>query len=149
LDGDYISQQFSKGAGREFGKAYYVDTENFFSQGTFEVKTGFASSPLVYLNGSGVSGSASSGGPIAYAVGPCRLGYGSIFDSCNDPSFELYSSTGVIVPGVKLYYDQYGNSPVSGYKWLVDTQHDCQIWSINTTTGEVIADEGYNCPYCV
>lgn len=57
LDTDYISQQFAKGANREFGKAYYVDTENFFSQGTFEVKTGIASSPLTYLQFTGVSGS--------------------------------------------------------------------------------------------
>lgn len=57
LDGDYISQQYSKLANREFGKQYYVDTENFFSQGTFEVKTTLASSPLVYLSGTGQSGS--------------------------------------------------------------------------------------------
>jgi hypothetical protein len=57
LDGDYVSQQFSKEANREFGKSYYIDTENFFSQGTFEVKTGMASSPLVYLTGTGTSGS--------------------------------------------------------------------------------------------
>ena len=57
LDGDYISQQFSKSANREFGKAYYVDQENYFSQGTFEVKTGMASSPLIYLSGTGTSGS--------------------------------------------------------------------------------------------
>ena len=60
LDGDYVSQQFSKAANREYGKSYYVDTENFFSQGTFEVKSGFASTPLVYLAGTGTSGSAQS-----------------------------------------------------------------------------------------
>lgn len=59
LDNDYVSQQFSKEANREFGKTYYVDTQNFFSQGTFEVKTSFASSPLIYLDGTGVSGSQS------------------------------------------------------------------------------------------
>lgn len=58
LDGDYVSQQFSKAANREYGKEYFVDTENFFSQGTFEVKTKFASTPLVYLEGTGTSGSA-------------------------------------------------------------------------------------------
>jgi hypothetical protein len=58
LDGDYISQQFSKAAGREYGKSYYVDTENFFSQGKFEVKSGFASTPLAYLTNTGTSGSA-------------------------------------------------------------------------------------------
>jgi len=57
LDGDYISQQFAKGSGREYGKASYIDTQNYYSQGTFEVKTGFASSPLIYLSATGVSGS--------------------------------------------------------------------------------------------
>jgi hypothetical protein len=57
LDQDYISQQFSKLANREYGKTYYVDTENFFSQGNFEVKTSFASSPIIYLQGTGISGS--------------------------------------------------------------------------------------------
>jgi hypothetical protein len=57
LDRDYISQQFNNLANREYGKTYYVDTENFFSQGKYEVKTGLASSPLIYLQGTGVSGS--------------------------------------------------------------------------------------------
>lgn len=61
LDGDYISQQFSKAENREYGKTYYVDTENFFSQGNFEVKTKFASTPLGYLANTGTSGSAQSG----------------------------------------------------------------------------------------
>lgn len=60
LDNDYVSQQFSKEANREYGKTYYVDTQNFFSQGKFEVKTNFASSPLIYLDGTGVSGSQST-----------------------------------------------------------------------------------------
>lgn len=58
LDGDYVSQQFSKAENREFGKTYYVDTENFFSQGNFEVQTKLASTPLIYLSGTGTSGSA-------------------------------------------------------------------------------------------
>ncbi len=57
LDGDYISQQFQKANNREYGKQYYVDTENFYSQGEFNVKTTLASSPLVYLEGTGLSGS--------------------------------------------------------------------------------------------
>jgi hypothetical protein len=63
LDNDYISQQFSKGANREYGKTYYVDTQNFFSQGEFKVQSGFASSPLVLVPGSGISGSAGSATP--------------------------------------------------------------------------------------
>ena len=57
LDNDYVSQQFARQENREFGKTYYVDTENFFSQGTLEVKSSFASSPIVYLGNTGVSGS--------------------------------------------------------------------------------------------
>ena len=57
LDGDYISQQFSKGANREYGKSYYTDINNFYSQGKFEVKTTFASSPLIRIAGTGLSGS--------------------------------------------------------------------------------------------
>jgi hypothetical protein len=57
LDNDYVSQQFSKATNREYGKQYYIDTQNFFSQGKFEVESAFASSPLTYLAGTGVSGS--------------------------------------------------------------------------------------------
>jgi hypothetical protein len=60
LDKDFISQQFNNLANREYGKTYYVDTENFFSQGQFTVETGFASSPLTYLDGTGISGSQDS-----------------------------------------------------------------------------------------
>jgi hypothetical protein len=59
LDGDYISQQFSKEANREYGKSYYIDTTNFFSQGEFNVKTTFASDPLLRIPGTGLSGSVS------------------------------------------------------------------------------------------
>lgn len=57
LDNDYVSQQFAKGANREYGKTYYVDTQNFFSQGEFKVTSAFASAPLLLVNGSGISGS--------------------------------------------------------------------------------------------
>lgn len=57
LDKDFISQQFNNLSNREYGKQYFVDTENFFSQGKFEVESGFASSPLTYLQGTGISGS--------------------------------------------------------------------------------------------
>jgi hypothetical protein len=57
LDQDYVSQQFSKQENREYGKTYYIDTENFFSQGQFKVESAFASSPIIYLPGTGVSGS--------------------------------------------------------------------------------------------
>ena len=58
LDGDYISQQFSKENSRNYGDAFYVDTTNYFSQGEFTVQSGFASTPLGYIDGTGISGSA-------------------------------------------------------------------------------------------
>lgn len=64
LDQDYISQQFSKAANREFGKQYYVDTTNFYSQGEYNVKTTFASSPLIKMAGTGLSGSVGGINPI-------------------------------------------------------------------------------------
>jgi hypothetical protein len=76
LDGDYISQQFAKGANREFGKQYYTDTTNFFSQGTFDVKTTFASGPLLRIAGTGLSGS----------VGGIT------------PSFSCYNYTNIQIP---------------------------------------------------
>ena len=76
LDKDYISQQFNDEANREFGKTYYIDTQNFFSQGKFEVQSGFASTPLTYLTGTGLSGSAAStlAGFASYAES--RIGAG-------------------------------------------------------------------------
>ncbi len=58
LDNDYISQQFKKKNNRDYGKQYYNDTTNFFSQGKFDVETTFSSSPLRYITGTGITGSA-------------------------------------------------------------------------------------------
>lgn len=57
LGNDYIAQQFQKENTREFGKSYYTDTQNFFSQGEFSVETQFSVSPLVQIPGTGLSGS--------------------------------------------------------------------------------------------
>jgi hypothetical protein len=80
LDQDYISQQFTKEANREYGKTYYVDTTNFFSQGKFEVKTTFASDPLIRIAGTGLSGSVAGIAPSAncydyeyYAYASCTI----------------------------------------------------------------------------
>ena len=153
LDNDYVSQQFYKGINREFGKVYYVDTQNFFSQGNFDVKTTLASSPIIYLSGTGVSGSAQSGGPVATSIGTnYGLSYstGQPLTACNYyiGPLELFSSTGVLEPSAVLYFDAYGNSPVIGYNYLIDKDNSCDIWSINTL-GIVNGGTPYACPYCV
>ena len=153
LDNDYVSQQFYKGINREFGKVYYVDTQNFFSQGNFDVKTTLASSPIIYLSGTGVSGSAQSGGPVATSIGTnYGLSYstGAPRTACDYyiGPLELFSSTGVLEPSAVLYFDAYGNSPVIGYNYLIDKDNSCDIWSINTL-GIVNGGTPYGCPYCV
>jgi hypothetical protein len=57
LDSDYVSQQFRSKNGREYGKQSYIDTVNDFSSGEYNVVSTFSSAPLVYLNGTGLSGS--------------------------------------------------------------------------------------------
>jgi len=89
LDQDYISQQFSKGANREYGKSYYIDTTNYFSQGEYKVETGFASSPLIYLQGTGLSGSVpditgSAGSCSSYTAVATQYNYGYVsYYDCN------------------------------------------------------------------
>ena len=86
LDQDYISQQFSKEANREYGKIYYTDTTNFFSQGKFEVKTTFASDPLIRIPGTGLSGSVQGINPpvtsTMYVIG--NNGYSSDYAACSN-----------------------------------------------------------------
>jgi hypothetical protein len=56
-DSDYVSSQFRSKNGREYGRAFYTDTTNDFSSGEYNVTTTFASAPISYLNGTGLSGS--------------------------------------------------------------------------------------------
>jgi hypothetical protein len=86
LDQDYISQQFSKAANREFGKSYYNDTNNFFSQGKFEVKTAVASTQLLQITGTGLSGSVEGVNPgvISYNWSIGYQGFNSSYEACNN-----------------------------------------------------------------
>jgi len=115
LDGDYVSQQFSKAENREYGKTYYIDTENFFSQGEFKVETKFASTPLVYLTNTGTSGSATQG-----AVG--FLAQASVtteFTSFASAECSIQIGTEFIVNAFTSVYSPmasgFDNDPDSGY----------------------------------
>lgn len=107
LDGDYISQQFAKAANREYGKQYYVDNENFFSQGSFDVKTKLASSPIVYVSGTGNSGSAQT----------------SIFEFQAEAFVQTNSSNAAQAVAIIQYGTQY----------LV--QADAQVFNANDSDG--------------
>jgi hypothetical protein len=148
LDQDYISQQFAKGANREYGKIYYTDTTNFYSQGTFEVKTTFASDPLIRIAGTGLSGSISGLNPviIEYYAGNCK--FSSAKDSlatCSSyTSFDVYTDTGNITSGLIAYADLYGTTPITGYRWILDPV-SLEVYEISPVTGEIGYGSGDFC----
>jgi hypothetical protein len=141
LDQDYISQQFSKAANREFGKSYYTDLQNFFSQGKFEVKTSVASTQLLQVAGTGVSGSVAGLNPtqpvifagqygMAISGNPrtvCQLGY--------DYS-SVYTIDGTINIGNVVYLDSDGTIPFTGYRTLYDL-FTCNLYSIDPSTAVI------------
>lgn len=148
LDQDYISQQFSKAANREYGKTYYIDTTNFYSQGTFEVKTTFASDPLIRIAGTGLSGSVGGLNPVIteYFAGNCK--FSSARDSratCTSyTSFDVYTDTGRIQSGLIAYADLYGTAPITGYRWILDPT-TLEVYDISPVTGEIGAGSGDFC----
>lgn len=148
LDTDYISQQFYKGANREYGKTYYVDQENFFSQGKFEVKTALASSPLLYLTGTGLSGSVEGLNPVInyYYAGECRYGITTnAYETCGSPArIQTYTDNGYIGTGQIVYSDQYGNNPIRGLYFILDP-YSLEVYELNPSTGQVGYGTGYFC----
>jgi hypothetical protein len=139
LDQDYISQQFSKAANREYGKTYYVDTQNFYSQGEFNVKTTFASDPLIRIAGTGLSGSVSGLNPTItqYSAGTYYFtNINAAREACSSSEqIEIFTANGNITTGQIAYLDQYGNFPVTGYYYFSNT---LQIYRISNTTGQLL-----------
>ena len=148
LDTDYISQQFSKAANREYGKQYYIDTENFFSQGKFEVKTTLASTPLIRIAGTGLSGSIEGINPVinAYYVGNVKLSNQSVpQQACGlYDNYDVYTISGQILQGEVLYYDQYGQNVVSNYIKVVDPL-TLEVYPIQGASGIIGAGTGFFC----
>jgi hypothetical protein len=148
LDQDYVSQQFSKAANREYGKQYYIDTDNFFSQGKFEVKTTLASSPLLRIAGTGQSGSVQGANPPinAYYVGNVKLSNQSVpQQACGIyDNYDVYTISGQILQGEVLYYDQYGADIVSNYNWVVDPS-SLEIYQIQGASGIIGFGSGFFC----
>ena len=137
LDQDYISQQFSKAANRPFGQTFYNDTQNFFSQGKLEVKTTFASTPLLQIAGTGLSGSVAGENPtppVTYFNYVSSTEYSRGDDACNHSGgyYTVYSSEQGISNITKLYTDYGLTTPFNGgyrYYRFIDT-FDYQYYSI-------------------
>jgi len=148
LDTDYVSLQFSKAANREYGKQYYVDTQNFFSQGEFNVKTTFASDPLLRIAGTGLSGSIAGLNPpvTQYNAGSQHF-TGETYQgaACGSP-FEIvmYTADGMITQGQIAYYDQYAITPITGYRYFTYGGGN-EVYEINRLTGEIGYGTGFFC----
>jgi hypothetical protein len=154
LDQDYLSQQFSKAANREYGKSYYTDITNFYSQGTLEVKTTFASTPLLRIPGTGLSGSVSgiSPAPTHFSIGTYKVSYVSnaalVCGNFTEAAFyQIYTNDGTFATGKIAYTDQYGNNPVIGFDWMVEGTGGSgqEVYSLNPSTGEIGYGTGYFC----
>jgi hypothetical protein len=140
LDTDYISQQFSKAANREYGKSYYIDTTNFYSQGEFNVKTTFASDPLVRIAGTGLSGSVSGINPneVTFFAGNCRFSsQANPIYVCSSPiTIDVYTIDGTLAEGNIMFYDKYAQSRITGFKNFLPGPGQ-RIVGVDFTTGEI------------
>ena len=135
LDQDYVAQQFAKGANREYGKQYYTDTTNFYSQGKLEVKTTFASEPLLRIAGTGLSGSVGGiTGPITqYSAGTWQFTSAGARAACSSTiRIQIFTANGDITTGQVAYRDQYGITPLTGYTYY---SNGTIIYKINSSTG--------------
>jgi len=135
-DQDLLSQNFKKENNRPYGESFYVDTQNFFSQGEFKVEPTDAASPLRYVAGTGLSGSASA--PVSYyPVYYQRTTSYNPYDVC-------YSSTRLAyITRNDTYFDEgdvlYTNTlgtPLTGFNF-VGNAFVGDIYSINSSTGQV------------
>ena len=132
LDVDFLTQNFKKQNNREFGKSYFRDTQNFFSQGKLEVTTKLGSSPLRYVVGSGTEG---------FSVVRLTAFYAVIANStatlCVQGEFQLYHDGSGVRPvfGDTVYYDVNGTSPVVTYSYIL-LDNAPTIYNLNPGTGE-------------
>jgi hypothetical protein len=152
LDQDYISQQFSKAANREFGKAYYTDLENFFSQGKFEVQTSVASTPLIQITGTGVSGSVEGIRPVQELLLSGYYGMStspSATDVCNGlyENLPVWTTTGNVQFGDVLYANSSGTILYTGYRNIYIFAN-CVVLTIDPSTATVNGF-GLPCQNCV
>jgi len=148
LDTDYISQQFSKEANREYGKTYYIDTTNFYSQGEFNVKTTFASDPLVRIPGTGLSGSISGINPpeTTFYAGSCKFAaQANPIYVCSSPiTINVYTYDGTLTEGNIMFYDSYGQSRITGFKNFLPNIGE-NIRNVNPITAEIESSTPYSC----
>ena len=131
LDQDFLTQNFKKQNNREFGKSYFRDTQNFFSDGKLQVETGLGVSPLRYVVGSGTEG---------FAVVRLTAFYAVIANSpsvlCVQTEFQLYHDGAGARPtfGDTVYYDVNGTTAVFAFNYIL-LDNSPTIYNLNPGTG--------------
>lgn len=137
LDIDFLAQNFNKENNREFGKSYFRDTQNFFSEGSLKVESGFSSSPLRFVGGSGITGS--SGSPLTAFLG--AIGTTTVAACGQSTSTFYHNGSGVNpVDGDAIFYDQAGTQPVVTYQFLANDLGE--LLELNPGNG-VVVDEAF------
>ena len=137
LDVDYPADQFDKLNNREFGKIYYTDTQNFYSEGEKVVESGFGVSPLVYVQGTGLSGSIDI--PDSYPI-PVKLGnnVNQVCTAIAVPKWISRNDTSLQVGDI-LYDDLYLTQPTTGFVYAKDDTLDIlPIYDVNQFTGQLV-----------
>ena len=142
LDIDFLSQNFNKSNNREFGKSYFRDTQNFFSEGKLQVESGLSSSPLRYVAGSGITGSLVNSFTAFNGV----IGTTTLAVCSQGTSIYYHNGSGPLpVTGDTIYYDATGTQPVVTYDYLVDDLGAGTIYQLNAGNGVVIDDNFGTC----
>lgn len=136
-DNDLLAQNFKKETNRPYGESFFVDTQNFFSQGEFKVEPTTAASPLRYVQGTGLSGSAAPAVtyyPITYQ----RTSSTYLYDVCSTTPRVGYitRNSSTFDEGDVIYTNTLG-TPLTGYRFVANYSVG-DIYTINSSTGQVL-----------
>jgi hypothetical protein len=141
-DADLLAQNFKKETNRPYGESFFIDTQNFFSQGEFKVEPTTAASPLRYVQGTGLSGSATPPA-LYYPISYSRTNSSNPFDAC-----QTFVRTGYITrnstnidQGDVIYINTSG-TPLTGYTYVSNPDFG-DIYPINSSTGQLSSLETY------
>jgi len=141
LDLDFLAQDFNKKNNREFGKSYFRDTQNFFSDGKLQVKTGLGVSPLRYVAGSGIEGTTVVRLTPFFAslsnttVAVCAMGTSTYYHNGTGLTPEV---------GDTIYSDANGQNPQGTYQYMVD-DYTPDIYIIGANGVVLSTDGGGSC----
>jgi hypothetical protein len=134
-DQDLLSQNFKKQTNRPYAQSFYVDTQNFFSQGEFKVEPTDAASPLRYVAGTGLSGSAAP--PVTYyPIYYQRTSTYNPYNVCNETTRLGYiTRNDVYFDENDVIYINTSGTPLTGFNFVSNAfigdiyLHQCINWT--------------------